>query len=236
MKLIGICYDKIEIIKKIPKTELESSLKTYENIIELLQDCLNELTELLEPTEAEQENSDSEDDPLTPLQTDRIKQTINSLRLAKLLLNHLINSAKSNSLIYNNLPFLANSITLIKDLSANADEAACAIQDDHYPIVIHHSNLLFKDLDKLSSLIQHLITTPDLAEDGMTAVAGKEERKKMESVEIKWQSTFRNQLIISMDKLSALEGKVEAEEGEDDDDDDDDEVEDEAREEEKVVA
>ncbi|KAK4704264.1 cyclin-D1-binding protein 1, partial [Phenoliferia sp. Uapishka_3] len=201
LRLTAQVWEKAEQAKQLSEDELQATRREWQNVLGLLDDCLEEVKEMEQsPSAEEDEEEDGEDDddgdsddfrsshPLSDAERKRVAVAHKLLRIGRLLLQRLITSTASKLAEkvpgYSTVTFLETSQRLVKELSAAADDFAEELEPPQADVV---------ELAKTFGNVAKELST--LMEEAVEGTEGKE-------AESKWLIMWRSQV----DKLQTLEG------------------------------
>lgn len=201
LRLTAQVWDKAAAAKQLSADELQATRRDWQNALELLDDCLEEVKEMEQSAPADDDGDDgegSDDDadsddfrsshPLSDAERARVTAAHQLLRIGRLLLKRLITSTAPAlapaSPGYAADAFLATSQRLITEMSAAADDLAEGLE----PPQAHAKELA----GAFGSLSKELSVAIEAAVDGADGV----------EAERKWLAMWR----IQVDKLQTLGG------------------------------
>lgn len=197
----GAVWEVVERGQGISVDELQAARKEWGGVLGLLDDCLEEVKEMLESGAEEEEDPEEEEEdededdfrtshPLGAEELERVKAAHLLLRLGRLLLNRLINSTASPSA---SLPgssdptFLPSAQGAVTRLSATADDFAASLEPPQ---------------EDMQDMVQEWVEVVKKLAEVVEKAAGEGSEGEGER---KWCKVWREQFEVAERKLIALD-------------------------------
>lgn len=195
LQVTALVWEKVASIKEISANELEATRKEWESVLELLEDCLEELKELQEhnedPTELDEDEEEEEDEEiddfrstvkLSDLETRRVVAAHDLMDIGRRIIHRLWTCTSPSDTFdpttspYSNSTYLDKALELSQQFSAKADDLASALSPPQLTTKLHQYATLFTSL--AVSFSQQIVV----------AIGDSDE------VERKWQLTVQKRL------------------------------------------